>query len=117
MRQWFKKMYGDHLELRERLLRMILSGGLVACIAGVFITTLLELSGLLLIVLSTCGVVVSVLLWAICKYRKIDFAIWVTDVLVNFILFPVAYFTSGGIEGGATIWYVLGIIFVFIYRN
>lgn len=114
MRQWFEKMFGNHLKLRERLLRVILSGGLVASVAGVFITVLLDLPALLLIVLSTCAVVVSVLLWAIYKYGKIDFAIWVTDVLVNFILFPVAFFTSGGIEGGATIWYVLGIIFVFL---
>ena len=114
MRQWFEKMYGGHLELRERLLRMILSGGLVASVAGVFITLLLDLPVLLLIVLTVCTIVVSILLWAIYKYRKIDFAIWVTDVLVNFILFPVAFFTSGGIEGGATIWYVLGIIFVFL---
>ena len=115
MRNWFEKMYGDHLNLRERLLRMILSGGLVASIIGVIITLLLDLPELLLIVLIVCTIVVSILIWQIYKYRKIEFAIWIVDVLVNFILFPVAFFTSGGIEGGGTIWYVLGIIFVFLF--
>lgn len=114
MRKWFDKMFGDHIGLRERLLRMILSGGLVASVAGVLITVILDLPTLLLIVLSTCAVIVSVLLWQIYKYQKIELAVWIVDVLVNFILFPVAFFTSGGIEGGATIWYVLGIIFVFL---
>lgn len=114
MRNWLEKMYGDHIGLRERLLRMILSGGLVASIAGIFITILLDMSPLLLIVLSVCAVVVSILLWQIYKYQKVELAVWVVDVLVNFVLFPVAFFTSGGIEGGATIWYVLGIIFVFL---
>ena len=114
MRNWFEKMFGGHIGLRERLLRIILYGGLVACVAGILITLFLDLHPLLLIVLLSCAVIVSVLLWQNYKYQKIELVVWVVDVLVNFILFPVAFFTSGGIEGGGTLWYVLGIIFVFL---
>lgn len=114
MRKWFEKLYGSHIELRERLLRLILSGGLIACILGVVISASLQLSPVLLIVLGMAAVIIIGMLWLIFRYRQVELAVWIVDVLVNFILFPVAFFTSGGIEGGATIWFILGIVFVFM---
>ncbi len=114
MKNWFIKMYGSHIELRERLLRIILSAGFVACIIGLLISSALKQPPLLIITLFAGGVVVMFSLWLICRWRKLEAATWLIEILVNFLLFPIAFFTSGGVHGGATIWYVLGILFIFL---
>jgi len=114
MKQWFIKIYGSHIELRERLLRLILSLGLVACIVGLFISVVLTQSVALVLTLAGAALVLVFDLWQIMKYGRVELAIWLIEILVNFIVFPVAFLTSGGIEGGATIWYVLGILFTFL---
>ena len=95
MKQWFIKIYGSHIELRERLLRLIQSLGLVACIVGLFISVVLTQSVALVLTLAGAALVLVFDLWQIMKYGRVELAIWLIEILVNFIVFPVAFLTSG----------------------
>lgn len=46
------------------------------------------------------------------KYRKIRETANVVAFILVFILFPLIYFTSGGIRGGSPIWFVFSVLYI-----
>lgn len=102
------------LELRERLFRLILAVGLAVSLVAVLEGLLLEnaaantiLMGSLFIIILAAGMVTL-------KCRKTDFAVMLFAILVICVIFPVMFFVSGGIAGGASVWFVLGILYIFL---
>lgn len=105
---------GRDVELRERLFRVIILAGAAMALLGVVENALVtDLEKILLPALVQL-VIVALALFLTYKYRKMDFA----SVLVGFVVcvkvFPDIFFLSGGIEGGATVWFVLSMFYVFI---
>lgn len=45
-------------------------------------------------------------------FKKIQFGAILTGVLILFIVMPFNFFTTGGIYGGASLWFLLGIVYV-----
>jgi len=48
------------------------------------------------------------------RTRKIELCSGILIILLNCIILPFAYFTSGGVRSGMTAWFVLGIFIVFL---
>ncbi|MCR5774103.1 MAG: DegV family EDD domain-containing protein [Lachnospiraceae bacterium] len=46
------------------------------------------------------------------KKRKIRVAANILAIILVFLFFPLVFFTSGGIYGGAPIWFVFGVLFI-----
>ena len=107
-------LYKGATDIRERLLRLILVVGvgvsLVAIIAG------FALENPLTNTLPICGLLVVILISAVLtfKFRKADLASIIFAVFVICGIFPFVFFTSGGIDGGATVWFVLGLLYIFL---
>lgn len=101
----------SHFGLRERLIRRImLIGTIIAFVALIevfgFTTTYwtaVPLVGLVAVML------ISLVLTY--RFRKVEIAADVIGFIAIAIVFPVIFFLSGGIEGGATVWFVLGIFY------
>lgn len=113
-----KKLYdlafGRNVELREKLFRVIILIGAAMALLGVIENALVaDLEKVLLPALIQLAIV-ALALFLTYKYRKVDFA----SVLLGFVVcakvFPDIFFLSGGIEGGATVWFVLSMFYVFI---
>ncbi len=107
-------LYKGTMDIRERLFRLILLTGLavsvIAIIAGLALENplinALPVFALLLVILAA--------MVATFKYHKVDFATTIFAVFVICGIFPFVFFSSGGIESGATVWFVLGLLYIFI---
>lgn len=114
IRKWIDKLYGGKIDFRERLFRIILTLSVmvssVAVIAGIYIGSPVVV--LFPLILMTAVTILA--LWLVCKYRKVGLAAGLMGVLINGILFPTMYFVSGGMGSGAPVWFVLGIVYIFL---
>lgn len=109
-----KLLHGEELELRERLFRLILAVGLfvsvLAILAGFFLQNSLANA------VPLCVLVAVILLASAVtfKYHRTDIAAILFAVVVICGIFPLMFFASGGISGGATVWFVLGLLYIFL---
>lgn len=115
MREKVKEILtGGAADMAERLFRLVLVVGfivsLVAIVAGFALNNplinALPVLALLLIIL--------IAMVATFKFHKVDFASMLFAVFVICGIFPLVFFTSGGINSGSTVWFVLGILYIFI---
>ena len=111
-RKLYKLMFGQELDLRERIFRVILFVGSIAAVVGNIESAILlgEYNFPLLILM--CAMLVSLV--ATFKYRKVDFAAILLGFFLIVVVFPEMFFWSGGIRGGATIWLSLGMLYIFL---
>ena len=114
IRKWIDKLFGSDISLREKLFRMIVFMGITAMVLAIVSNIVLQESVLILIpLLAGLGVLVLAF-WINYRYHKMELSATLIVVIIDWIMFPIIYLTSGGIESGATVWFVLGIIFVFL---
>jgi len=114
IKKLFETIYGRDYELRERIFRMISLVGI--CLAGLGIIECLLLMDVHIIVIPLVILltVMGVVLLATFKYRKISFVSSIVGFLIILVVFPSMFFLSGGLEGGAVLWFSLGIFYVFL---
>ncbi|MCM1155145.1 MAG: DegV family EDD domain-containing protein [Roseburia sp.] len=110
----YDMIYGRDYELRERIFRMIilvggalLVMGIIECISIMDVKVIVLPLILLLLVLGIELVVTF-------KYRKIEVAAVIVGFLIILLVFPTMFFLSGGLEGGAVVWFALGLFYVFL---
>lgn len=110
----YEKIYGREYELRERIFRVIILVGGVQAILGILECLAIMDVKVIVIPLILLLAVFSVGLVATFKYRKIDFAATVVGLLIILVVFPEMFYLSGGLVGGATVWFALGLLYVFL---
>lgn len=109
--EWFNER---DLELRERLFRVILVVGLAASVEAIVANFALENVLINVVPLLTLISIMGVASIATFKYHKIEFSAVLIGVMIICGIFPYMFFASGGISGGATVWFVLGILYIFL---
>ncbi|MDE6319055.1 MAG: fatty acid-binding protein DegV, partial [Lachnospiraceae bacterium] len=53
-------------------------------------------------------------IWIAVERRNIKLASWLVVTVNNMILFPIVFIMSGGIQSGTAIWFVLGLVYIFL---
>ena len=109
-----KNFFDNQYSSRERIFRLIIIIGfavsvlamVVSFAIGNLIETLLPL--LIMFVSMLIGVILTF------KYKKLDVASILVAIALNCIAFPDMFFFCGAIESGASVWFVLGIIYLFV---
>ena len=110
----YEMIYGRDYELRERIFRMIiLVGGSLALMGIVECIILMDVK-IIVLPLALLLLVLGIELLITFKYRKIDIAAIIVGFLIILLVFPAMFFLSGGLDGGATIWFALGLFYVFL---
>lgn len=115
MQEKFKNLlYNGAADIRERLFRLILVMGLAVSVLAIVAGFVLD--NPLINGLPICAMIVVILVAMVAtfKYHKMEFASVIFAVVVICGIFPFVFFSSGGIQGGATVWFVLGILYIFI---
>lgn len=109
-----KSLVEEDLDLNERIFRLILLVGLfvtaIAIVAGLFLENAMANAIPLFCLLIT--IVISSV--ATFRYHKTSFAADLFGIMVIGIIFPLMFFVSGGIDGGAATWLVLGLLYIFM---
>lgn len=118
MKKLYDKLWGmiyrRDYDLRERIFRMIiLVGSLLASIGIIECIFLMDVNVIVVPLLILLLVMIGELLITF-KYRKIDVAAIIVGFLIILIVFPTMFFLSGGLEGGATVWFALGLFYIFL---
>lgn len=107
-------LFGRNLELRERIFRMIIAVGAAVATAGILECILLMDIGVILVPLSILLLVMIVALVITFKYNKVNVAAVVVGLLIIIVVFPEMFLLSGGLDGGGTVWFVMGLFYVFL---
>ena len=103
--------FNEDLDVRHRLLNLIL---IVVFVGGAFSFVCSFIIGVGLISITIMGLlIISVLIfmWVANEKKRPELASLGLVSFANFIAFPIMYFTSGGLNSGMPLWYLLGLIF------
>lgn len=114
IKKWIDELYGRKINLRERLFCMILTLSIVVTVAAIIAGICIGSPMIVLIPLILVAMVAAWAFWFVCKYQKIELAACLMGMLMNGCLFPMMYFFNGGMESGAPIWFVPGVVYVFL---
>lgn len=111
-----KKILGairDHnLDMQERLFRLLLTIGLTGLAIGILGGTFAGESIENITALTAAWVVIFLITVAAVKKRRIQLGASVIGAIVVYIVLPYNFFTTGGINGGAPIWLLFGVVYV-----
>lgn len=107
-------IFGREYELQERIFRMIIIVGGTLALAGIVECMILMDIKLIVIPLLILLAVLGVELVITFKFRRIDIASVIVGCLIILVVFPEMFFLSGGLDGGASLWFALGIFYVFL---
>lgn len=110
----YEMIYGRDYELRERIFRMIILIGCALLVMGIVECIGIMDVKVIVIPLVVLLAVLGVELLVTFKYRKIDVAAVIVGCLIILFVFPSMFFLSGGLEGGAVVWFALGLLYVFL---
>ena len=114
IRKLLESIYGREYELRERVFRMLILVGGCMVLMGILECLILMDVTVVLLPLLLLLAVLCVELVITFKYRRIDIAAIIVAFLIILLVFPAMFFLSGGLKGGAVIWFVLGLFYVFL---
>ena len=107
-------IFGRELELQERMLRVvILTGGILAILGLLESAVLMDVSGMV-IPLAIVIAAMTIAIWAMFKGRKMEIPSIMVGVVVVVVVFPEMFLRSGGVEGGASAWFVLSFFCIFM---
>ncbi len=109
-----ENIFNEKFSLRERIFRLIIIVGFVLSIMAILVS--MGIANLFETLPPLMVMFISMLLGVLLtfKYNKLDLAAVLVAIAINGIAFPVMFFWCGAIEGGASVWFVLGIIYLFM---
>lgn len=114
----YEKLYeafcGREYDVRERIFRTIVLVGGTLGILGVLECMVLMDIQMIQIPLVMLLFALGLAFLATFKYRKIDLAAMLVGFLIILIIFPAMFLLSGGLEGGGSLWFALGLFYVFL---
>lgn len=114
LKRLYQKAFGRELDVRERMFRVIILVGGVAAVLGMLEYMLLTDVMALTVPLIAMTIVIGIGIVATFKYRKVELSAILVGGTITVVVFPAMFFLSGGVDGGATIWFVQGLIYIFI---
>lgn len=108
--KFFNKDYPVRHILFNTITLITAAGGIFSLILSFFISTTVEQLYLVLV----CIFVLSLCLYIANYKQKLELAAIIIIFCISIVLFPLMFLTGGGISGGMSHWFVLGIVFSFI---
>ena len=116
LKETMKKLFSIDGEygLKKALFNIVAVGGTVAGSLAIMVSALIELPVIQLIAIAMSIVILLICLYIANKLGKVNAGAILMLFAVTIILFPVMFYTDGGIYGGMGYWFVLGILFNFL---
>ncbi len=109
-----KLFYDKEIDFRERLFRNMLAVGTSAALVSIAAGLRMDNIRIMIVPLLLIVLVMGIALLATFRFRKIEFAACLTGALILCVIFPLVFFLSGGIDSGSTVWFVLGLVYIFL---
>ena len=113
IKKLIKLLFSDELDIQHRLLNLILSAAFVGGFFSMLSTLIIGGYSSAIMVFAIL-VVVLISLYLSVRHNKTTAAAILITCMANLVIFPMMYFTSGGMYSGMPIWFVLGLIFTWL---
>lgn len=110
----FNLFSGNNLSIQENLFRIIILVGETAAIGVLIENAIVNGISFALIPLFVITLFFSVSAYLTFFKKKVEWGSILTGVALIVLVFPDSFFTTGGIEGGTTVWFILGIFYTFM---
>ena len=108
------KILSPKLEVRQRLFQVILLSALLVGIVALIAGTMLSNSLLNTISYGCLLLIMAAIFMGTIKDFHVEGLMILFGLLLICIVFPLMFFFNGGIKGGASVWFVLGILYIFM---
>lgn len=109
-----ESLLGRHLEIRDRIFRMILFVGGFANFIALIETLVVVGYDLFVVPLAVLLATIIIALFISVKYNNTEEAAVIVGLVLCLLVFPTTFFINGGIYGGATVWLAINIIYAFL---
>ncbi len=113
VRAWVLDMLNQQTDLQEKRTWMIMLFACLASIIGMGRVIIGANPFVFIPLILMCGVS-GASFWITFKYHKVRFASWLLVLVSNILLFPAIFLLGGGMDSGVPIWFVLGMVYVFL---
>lgn len=101
-----------NLGLQERLFRLLVLIGLVGMTIGIIVGVVSGKNKTNITPLVTAFAVLWGITYLAIRHNRIQLGAVITAAIIIYAVLPFNFMTSGGIYGGAPIWFVLGVVYV-----
>lgn len=112
--EFYEKYFGDNVPAKRKFLNYVSFGAPIFSMLATLVNFITQTGPIGLIVCSICTVLCLLLLPIITKSKNLDIPVYVFSFGLNFIVFPMLYFTVGGINSGIPLFFVVGIVFTIL---
>lgn len=109
-----KDWYWDAENLKQRLFQVVIQIGAIVAFISLFETFLVTDSVYLWVMCLVLFGLILLSLWMCLVRKKTRLISTLLAILLNIILFPSLFLFGGGLQGGATIWFLLGYFYIFL---
>lgn len=113
IQNFIEKMFSEKLTFHERMNHMVLLLVFAASVIGTGRVFLGADSRVLYALLAMCAVS-GLAIWIAVTRRNMKLASWLLIIGTNMILFPIVFILSGGTQSGTPVWFVLGLVYIFL---
>ena len=109
-----RSFFGEQYDIQHRLLNIILVVGILGIVFACLVSTLMHQNAYSIILSYVCLVLFCLIFWIANRLKRSQLAIIIFAILFDNIILPILFITSGGIESGMPLWYIMGLIFPFL---
>ncbi len=110
---YVKEFLDERLDFQERLMRIVFLLAFAAAVIGTGRVLVGADMAVLNALIPLC-IVSALSLYIAVRYRRIRLASWLLILVSNLILFPMIFLMSSGMDSGTPIWFVLGLVYIFL---
>ena len=114
MRKLSKYFYDLDSPFDLKIFQVAAFGGMLAAFAGSFTSMFSKLPFIVVFVTLFGGLAALALMIIAKRTRKVELCSCILIFLLNCVILPMAFFTSGGVKSGISAWFVLGLFIVFL---
>ena len=105
-------------DLQKRMLRsIILVGEIASVFASVEIFLVMEVSGAMLSIMMAMILFMIGIFFVTFKYHRYELASTLLGFVIVFLVMPPMFIFSGALDGGASVWLALGVLYIFLMFN
>ena len=108
-----KYIFRDEIPLEGRIFNLVLLFGIVAELVAIVVRIIERVSAAAVLAVAGMVVVTAGALWLCNRFRRYRLGIWLALISVCDLLFPVIFFTNGGVSSGMTAYFVMCIVLIF----
>ena len=109
-----RRLFGEQYDIQHRLLNIILVVGILGVAFACLVSIVMHQNAYTIILSHICLFLFILIFWIANTLKRSQLAIIIFAILFDNIILPILFITSGGIESGMPLWYILGLIFPFL---